>query len=123
MKLIFRTLVLGLVIYLLPSFLPWWSIVPTAIIAGLLLPGPAINAFISGFLSGGTVWLFLAWQIDNTTQSFLSEKIVQLFPFSDATYLVILSGLLGGLLAGLGTLSGSSFRQIFIKKKQRSLYS
>ncbi len=120
MKLILRTLLLGVILYFLPADLPWWSIVVVGILMGIILPGPALNTFISGFLAGGLMWLFLSWQIDNATGSYLSEKIIELFPFSDATYLIILSGLIGGLLVGLATLSGSSFRQIFSKKKKKT---
>lgn len=123
MKLIFRTLLLGFVIYFLPSFLPWWSIAVVAFVIGVGIPGPGANAFISGFLGGGIAWLLLAWQLDTAANAVLSEKIVGLFPFSDATYLIIIAGLIGAITTALSTLCGTSLRQIFAKKPQRSLYS
>jgi len=123
MKLILRTLLIGLAIYLLPGTFPWWMVMIISLVAGFALPGPALNVFISGFLGGGATWLLMAWQIDRNTNSFLTEKMVQLFPFSDPFFLVILSGVVGGVIAALGSLSGASFRQIFSKKKSNSLYS
>jgi len=123
MKLIFRTLLLGVILFFLPSYFPWWSLVAISFVVGFLIPGPGINAFISGFLGGGISWLLLAWRIDSATSSYLSEKMVGFFPFSDATYLIILAGLIGAIASGTSTLTGNSLRQIFIRKPQRSMYS
>ncbi|MBV6646558.1 MAG: hypothetical protein KI790_13970, partial [Cyclobacteriaceae bacterium] len=81
-----------------------------------------INAFITGFLGAGIVWLGLSFKLDLDSSAVLSEKIVMLFPFSDATYLIIASGVVGALCGGLGAITGNSFRQIFIKKKGRGFY-
>lgn len=123
MKLILRTLLLGTIILFLPAMFPWWSILIVGLVLGFAIPGPLINTFISGFLSGGFTWLYLAWKIDRDSEAFFSEKMVQLFPFSDPNYLILLTGLIGGMVTGLGTLSGASFRQLFERKKTRSLYS
>ena len=76
-----------------------------------------------GFLGGGLLWMTYAWLIDVQTESILSEKIVKLFPFDDPIFLLVLTGLLGAIAGALGALSGNSFRQLFMKKKQKSFYS
>lgn len=123
MKVILRILLIGTLAYFAPYILPWWSLALLAGLVGFLLPGHGLNSFISGLLAGGGAWLFLAWRIDQGTNSILSSKMVQLFPISDPIYLVIISGLIGGIVAAFGSLTGTSFRQIFIKKKSRSLYN
>ncbi len=92
-------------------------------LVGFLIPGNGFLAFNAGFLGGGLVWLGLSFRLDVETNSILSEKIVQLFPFSDATLLLIVAGLIGALIGGFSILSGNSLRSIFLKKKQSSLYS
>lgn len=123
MKVVLRILLIGTLAYFAPFVLPWWSLAILAALVGFLIPGHGFNSFISGFLGGGATWLFLAWKIDTETHSVMSTKMVQLFPLSDPIYLVIVSGVIGGLVAGFGAVTGTSFRQIFMKKKSRSLYS
>lgn len=123
MKLLLRIVIISILAYSLPYYLPWWSLAIVSALVGFMIPGSGLNAFISGFLGGGVVWLFLSWQSDAATASIMSEKIVQLFPFKDATYLIILSGIIGAIVAGLSCLTGASFRDLFIKKKKRSFYN
>ncbi|MEM9328394.1 MAG: hypothetical protein AAGA85_22185 [Bacteroidota bacterium] len=123
MKLLLRLLLIALMTYFLLGFLPWWTMALLAGFAGFLIPGSGLNSFISGFLGGGLVWLYMSWMIDNETQSILTDKMVQLFPIDDTNLLILGTGLLGGLVAGFGALTGTSFRQIFMKKKKRSLYN
>ena len=123
MNILFRIILISAIAYFVPFVLPWWSLAFFAMIIGYLLPGHGVNSFISGFLGGGAVWLALAWKFDNDTNSILSNKLVQLFPVDEVIYLVIASGLIGGLISGFGMLTGTSLRQIFITRKSRSLYS
>lgn len=94
-----------------------------AFIVGFVIPGNGINQFIGGFLGGGLLWMALAWSIDVQTESILSQKIVELFPFQDAIFLIVLTGLVGAFAGALGALSGNSFRQLWMKKKEKSFYS
>ncbi len=123
MKLLLRLILIGLMAYFLLNYLPWWSLAVMAAFAGLIIPSSGLNSFISGFLGGGLVWLYLSWKIDKDTSSVLTDKMVQLFPIDDTNLLILGAGILGGLIAGFGALTGTSFRQIFMKKKKRSLYT
>lgn len=123
MKIFLRIILIALVAYFVPFVLPWWTVAFFAMIIGFLVSGHGLNAFISGFLGGGAVWLILAWKIDDETNSILSSRLIQLFPFNEVIYLIIGTGLVGGLISGFGMVTGTSFRQIFIKRKSRSLYS
>ncbi|MEQ8472535.1 MAG: hypothetical protein RIC35_15190 [Marinoscillum sp.] len=123
MKLIIRIFLIIIVAYFLSFYLPWWSLIVLTFIIGFLIPGHGLNLFISGFLGGGLLWMAYSWYLDTKTQSILTDKIIHLFPFEDGFLLIILSGLIGGLSAGFGCLSGNSFRHLFMKKKTKSFYS
>lgn len=123
MKFIIRLLLLILICYFVPIYAPWWSIFIGAFLVGFLIPGNGFIVFNAGFLGGGIVWLAMAFFIDYQTDSILSDKLIEMFPVDDTTYLVIAAGLIGAFCTGFGALTGNSFRQIFIRKKQKSFYS
>ena len=123
MKFIIRIILIAALSYLSGMFLPWWGIVLVAAFISFLLPGHGFNVFVSGFLGVGLLWMAYAWKTDVETGSILSEKIVQLFPVDEVTYLILATGLIGGMVGAFSGLTGSTFRQIFMKKKQKSYYS
>ncbi|MFT4735988.1 MAG: hypothetical protein ACI8QD_002644 [Cyclobacteriaceae bacterium] len=123
MKFIIRLLLIALFSYFLPFYFPWWIVILIGLSVGLLLPGNGLNLFNAGFLGAGLVWLGYAIKLDYSTQSIMSNKIAELIGISDPLILLLGSGLIGGICAGFGALTGSSFRQIFIKKKKASFYS
>lgn len=123
MKFIIRIILIAALTYLSGMIFPWWGIAIAAALISFLLPGHGFNVFVSGFLGVGLVWMAFAWKTDIETGSILSEKIVQLFPVSEVTYLILATGVIGGLVGAFSGLTGSSFRQIFMRKKQKSYYS
>lgn len=123
MKLIVRLILIIIITYLLSLYLPWWSLVLVAFIIGFFIPGGSFNVFLSGFLGAGLLWMIYAWYLDYQTQSFLSDKVVQLFSFDDPILLIIATGLIGGICGGFGAITGNSLRQLFIRKKPKSFYN
>lgn len=123
MQFIVKLLLIAGVSLLASWILPWWNLVLVAFIIAFLIPGNNFNAFLSGFLGAGLLWMTMAWKIDVETASVMSDKIVQLFPVDDVSMLVIATGMIGGLSGGLGAFTGNSFRQLFLKKKEKSFYS
>ena len=86
-------------------------------------PSSGLNAFVAGFLGIGLVWMGHAWNIDVKNESVFSSTVAEIMQVSDPILLVFATGLIGGLARGFASLSGTSFRQLFIKQKKRSLYS
>ena len=123
MKLIVRILLIGAATYFLSPFLPWWTGMAVAFVICYLMPSRLLNAFISGFLAVGLVWLGHAWQLDVANNSAFSSKIVALFPVDDSILMVLLAGFLGGFSAGLSSISAASLRAISKKKKPQGYYS
>ncbi|MFY0685718.1 MAG: hypothetical protein JXQ90_01060 [Cyclobacteriaceae bacterium] len=123
MKFIVRLFLIAICSYFLPQFSPWWIIFIYSFLVGYLIPGNGFNVFNAGFLGAGLVWLGLAFKINNDSGAFLADKIVALMPFSDPNLLILATGLIGALSAAVAAQCGNSFRQIFMKKKKKSLYS
>ncbi|PIB35655.1 hypothetical protein BFP72_09755 [Reichenbachiella sp. 5M10] len=123
MKFIIRLIAIGALSFLCALVMPWWSLILVAGCVAFLLPGGTFNSLLSGLLGGGLLWMAMAWVIDVETESILSTKIVELFPVDDVTMLIIATGVLGGVAGALGAFTGNSFRQMFVKKKEKSFYS
>ncbi len=87
------------------------------------LPSTILNAFISGFLGVGLVWLGQAWVLDAANDSTFSRVIVQLSPVEDPILLILTTGLIGGLSGGLASTTGASLRLMTKKTKKTGYYS
>lgn len=92
--------------------LPWWSMAIASFLVAALVHQKAGKAFLAGFLAIFILWGLLAFRIDMANQGILSKKIAELLPLQGNRYLLILvTGVVGGLVAGLAALSGSFLRQ------------
>lgn len=120
---LFRLILISVFSYAIALFAPWWSAILCAATIAFFLPGNNFNAFLSGFMGVGLVWMVMSWKVDIETGSIMSLKIVNLLPVDDGNMLIIIAAIIGGFSGALGAFTGNSFRQLFIKKKEKSFYS
>lgn len=123
MKLLFRLIAIGILTYFISPMAFWWVAMIIAFSVCFISPSSGLNAFVAGFLGVGLVWVGYSWSLDVANESNFSNIIVELFPVNESFYLILLTGLVGGLSGGFAALSGTTFRQMFIKEKKRSLYN
>lgn len=108
MKFLLSLVLTAIASYVGGMFLPWWSMAIIAFIISLIIYQSAGKSFLAGFLSIFILWAVLAFIIDQQNNSILSKKIAQILPLGGFTTLLILvTALLGGLIAGLSALSAS----------------
>lgn len=86
--------------------LPWWGIAPVGVLAGWLFPQHPAKSLLAGFAGGFLLWSLHAWWLDQANDGILSERIGALFMGLPGWALLLLTGFLGGLLAGFGCLTG-----------------
>lgn len=122
MKFIAKVVLIAGTSYVAELFLPWWSIAICAFVVNLLIPTRGFNAFLSGFLGVGLLWLLFAWLIDWNTDSLLSAKVAEIMFLNNALLLVAASGLVGGVVGGLAALTGSLFRNLRHSEEPKSGY-
>lgn len=122
MNFIFRILLIGISAYYILDFMPWWTIIIIPFILGIIFEDNLISHFLSSFIGTGVAWLFLMLNFDLETQSILSSKIIDVLEISSVNILIILSTILGGIISGLGSLTGITLRNIIIKKEKRREY-
>jgi hypothetical protein len=114
MKFILSIVLVGLVTYAVGIYgsLPWWSFVVTNIIIAIALPIKPLQSFIAGALGVGALWAGLAFGIDLANNHILSTKVAQILPLGGSYIaLIAVTAIVGALLGGLASLTGSFVRK------------
>ncbi len=99
----FTALIFGIGCYYLPI---WWLVAVGAGVAGFLFPNDALKSFGTGFLAIALLWWVQTWWISSGNEGILLAKIAQVLKMG-ATTIYFISLFIGGLLGGMGFLTGS----------------
>ena len=111
MKLTVSIILTALLAFISGLFLPWWCMAITSLLVALLIHQRGGRAFLAGFLGVFILWASLAWWIDMKNNGVLSKKIAQVLPLGGSSLLLILlTGIIGGLVAGMAAMTGSYLR-------------
>jgi hypothetical protein len=93
-------------------YLPWWSIAIVAFIVAAIIPQKPFLSFLAGFIALFLLWGALSWYISTNNSHLLAHKVSLLVLKADnPMLLVLITALIGALVAGLGALSGSFVRK------------
>ena len=117
MKFFVSLILIALLSFAACLYLPWWIIGLTSFIVVVIIGLRPGIAFLCGFLSLFLLWGGLSFWISNNNSHALAHKMSVLILNTDTPLLLILvTALLGGVVGGLGSLSGSLLRAIAVKK-------
>jgi hypothetical protein len=114
MKFILSIVLVALVTYAIGIYgnLPWWSFVVTNLIIAIAVPIKPLQSFIAGALGVSALWAGLAFGIDLANNHILSTKVAQILPLGGSYIaLIAVTALVGALLGGLASLTGSFVRK------------
>jgi hypothetical protein len=116
MKFFISILLIALLSFAASLFLPWWVIAIAGFVVALFIPQKTGLAFLSGFIALFILWAGLSFYISNANDNLLAHKMSMLFIKIDNPFLLfIVTGVIGGLVAGLGSLSGRLFKKMLVK--------
>ena len=108
------TLVLAVVFTI---FLPWWAIMIASIVSSAIVRLRKASTFIVPFLAIAVLWIVQAWLLSNANDFILATKVSVLFQIGEKPYLLILiTGIIGGIAAGVSGLLGNQLGAIFSTK-------
>lgn len=111
MKFLVAIILTALLAFISGLFLPWWGIAITSFLVSVIVHQKAGKAFLSGLLGVLLLWAGLAWWIDMKNNGVLSKRIASVLPLGgNAILLILVTGLIGGLVAGFAAMSGSFLR-------------
>lgn len=108
----FALIFLGVFIFaaIAQVFFPWWSMVIVALLMGFVFADKGGLAFLAGFLAVFLLWSGYAFMLSSANNHLLADKMaVLLKPLTQGNrvMLFVVSGLLGGLVAGFAALTGT----------------
>lgn|SRR5690606_21581152 len=114
MKFLVSVILIILLSFLAQLILPWWSLAVIAFIVGLLIHQRSGMAFLAGFTALFLLWGGIALIINIQNQGLFAGKVAELLPLGgSAILLVLVTALIGALVAGMASLSGNFLRVAF----------
>lgn len=118
MKFFVSVILIALVSFVASLFLPWWVIAIVGFVIAFAIPQKAGAAFLSGFIGLFLLWAGLSFYISSANGHLLAHKMSMLFlKMDNPTVLIIATGIIGGLVAGFGSLTGCLCKRLLQAKK------
>ncbi len=93
--------------FILNLFLPWWSIAIPGLLIGFQFKEKPIPSFLWGFLGVFLLWGGQALYIHIVNEGILSGRIAEMLGVGSPIMVIVITGVLGGMVSGLATLTGS----------------
>ena len=116
MNLLIRIVLIMMIASIAQYFLPWWISVIVALAIETALGKADGTAFFSGFYGISIPWMMLSTYIHINNGSVLSKQILALFHLPQySAVMIVITGLIGGVVGGLGSLTGGWIRSTFLK--------
>ncbi len=116
MKFFISTTLIAVLSFAACLFLPWWVIAIAGFIVAFAIPQKAGLAFLSGFIALFVLWAGISIYMSSANGNLFVHKMSILFLKADnPTMLFLFTGLIGGLVAGFGSLSGRLFKKLMVK--------
>ncbi|MCC1485230.1 hypothetical protein [Winogradskyella immobilis] len=97
-------------------FLPWWSVMLAGFLSALFVPLKHSSVFFIPFLAIVIFWGIYAFTLSSGNDFILAKRIAVLLPLGGNPYVLILvTGIIGGIAAGLAAIFGKQC-QLLLKK-------
>lgn len=121
MKFFLAFILTALFAFAVGLYLPWWSLAITSFIVALVIPQSAGKAFLAAFFAVFILWSYMAFVLSNANGHLLAHRVSMLILKTDSPFMIILvSGLIGGIVAAFAALSGNLLRRrtVVVKETQ-----
>lgn len=102
-------------------FLPWWVIAPIAFGLAARTNENGKKSFWNAFFAIFILWACMALLRSLPNENLLANRVAEMLSLPAASYnwliLVFISGIIGGLVAGVSAFAGFQFRKAFLKSR------
>ena len=111
MRFLLATLLTVTLSFIAGWYLAWWSIALVAFLVALLIKQRAGWAFLSAFGAIYFLWGGIALFLHIQNKGVLTQRMAHVFPLDgNAGLLILITALLGALVAGFAAMSASTLR-------------
>lgn len=111
MRFLLYVLLVAVLGFILAQFLPWWSVAIAGFAAPWIIKRGYWGSFAGGFLGIFLLWAGMSFWIATSTDSLLPTRVAQLIsPAMGPEALMVMSGLVGGLVSGVASISARILR-------------
>lgn len=108
MRFIISILVIAILSFVSGQYFPWWAIAVVAFGVAVFIRQKPLPSFISGFLGVFLLWVILSVLINSANAGILAGRMGELLGTgNNPSVLMLVTGLVGGLVAGFASLSAS----------------
>ncbi len=112
-------LLIAIICLILQFFLPWWIIALVAFVMAFWKSKSAGHAFGAGFSAIFLLWIIMALIHSIPNENLLANRVGQMLMLPDLSYnwiiVMLITGIIGGLAAGLSALAGFYSQQAISK--------
>lgn len=112
MKFIVSAILIILFSFLSCLYFPWWTIAIVALLISIIIQQNHLASFVCGFISLFLLWGGLSLWISTQNDHILAHRVSLLIFKNDSPFLlIIVTALIGALVAGFASLTGSYLRK------------
>ena len=112
-------LLIAIISLILQFFLPWWIIAPVAFAVSAWKAYSGWNAFSTSFISIFILWLSMGLFYSIPNNHILANRVGAMLNLPQSSinwiYVLLITGVIGGLVSGFSGLAGFSLREVFKK--------
>lgn len=111
MKFIVSLFLIALLSFAACLYLPWWTIGIVSFLVVVAIPQPPGFSFLCGFLSLFILWGSLSFWLSSNNAHLLAHRMsLVILKFDNPFLLILVTALVGGVIAGLAALAASLLR-------------
>lgn len=115
-KNILNFIVTIIIAYILSLFMDWYSVMIAAFLSSLLISLKRLAVFVIPFLAILLFWATYSFALSNANDFTMANRIAVLLPVGGSAYLLLLvTGIIGGIAAGISAVFGKQL-SITLKK-------
>jgi hypothetical protein len=102
--------------YVLSLFMDWYSVMIASALTGLLIPLKRFAVFFIPFIAIFILWAIYSYSLASNNDFILAKKVATLLDLNgNTTMLIVVTGIVGGLAAGISGILGKQLSILFSK--------